>query len=53
MVKYGICDKDIYNFDEIGFLMGILSNVKVVTSSECYNRPYTKQPGNREWVIII
>jgi hypothetical protein len=20
--KYGICDKDVYNFDEAGFMMG-------------------------------
>jgi hypothetical protein len=53
VVKYGICDEDIYNFDETEFLMGILSSVKVVTSSERRGRPRTKQPGNREWVTVI
>lgn len=24
IVKYGILDEDVYNFDEIGFLMGII-----------------------------
>jgi hypothetical protein len=51
--KYGIQEGDIYNFDETGFLMGILSSAKVVTSSERRGRPRTKQPGNREWVTVI
>lgn len=51
--KYGIVDEDIYNFDETGFLMGMLSTAKVVTSSERSNRPRTIQPGNREWVTVI
>jgi hypothetical protein len=46
--KYAIQDADIYNFDETGFLMGMLSNAKVVTSSERRGRPRTKQPGNQE-----
>jgi hypothetical protein len=32
--KYGILDEDIYNFDETGFQMGVISTVKVVTGSE-------------------
>lgn len=32
--KYGILDEDIYNFDETGFMMGIISSQLVVTSSE-------------------
>lgn len=51
--KYGITDEDVYNFDETGFLMGMLSTAKVVTSSERVNRPRTIQPGNREWVTVI
>jgi hypothetical protein len=42
VAKYGICDEDIYNFDEIEFLMDIFSSVKVVTSSERYGRPCIK-----------
>jgi hypothetical protein len=53
ITKYEICDEDIYNFDETGFLMGMFSSVKVVTSSERCGRPRIKQPGNREWVTII
>lgn len=51
--KYGIQEEDIYNFDEAGFLMGVIATAKVVTSSESRNRPKTAQPGNREWVSII
>jgi AraC-like DNA-binding protein len=53
MDKYAIQEGDIYNFDETGFQMGILSGAKVVTSSERRGRPRAKQPGNREWVTVI
>jgi hypothetical protein len=53
IAKYGIQERDIYNFDETGFLMGMLSGAKVVTSSDRRGRPRTKQPGNREWVSVI
>jgi hypothetical protein len=53
IVKYGIVDADIYNFDETGFMIGIISTVMVVTSSERAGRVKAKQPGNREWVTVI
>jgi hypothetical protein len=53
MDKYAIQEGDIYNFDEIGFQMGILSGAKVVTSRERRGRPRAKQPANREWVTAI
>ena len=53
MNKYGIQDSDIYNFDETGFLMGMLSYAKVLTTSDRKDKPRTKQPGNREWVTVI
>ena len=46
--KYGILEEDIYNFDEAGFMMGVIAIAKVVTSSEARNRPKRAQPGNRE-----
>jgi DDE superfamily endonuclease len=52
-VKYGIVDVDIYNFDETGFMIGIISTVMMVTSSERASRAKAKQPGNREWVTVI
>ena len=46
-------DADIYNFDETGFMMGVISTAMVVTSSERSGRAKAKQLGNREWVIVI
>lgn len=51
--KYGVLEEDIYNFDETGFQMGVISTSKVITTSERRGRPRTIQPGNREWVIAI
>src|SRR5450432_2106696 len=48
VAKYGILEEDIYNFDEAGFMMGVIAIAKVVTSTESRNRPKTTQPGNRE-----
>ena len=31
-VKYGILDDDLYNFDETGFMMGIIIVIMVVTT---------------------
>jgi len=53
VAKYGILQEDIYNFDETGFQMGVISTSKVVTRSERKGRPKTKQPGNREWVTLV
>ena len=53
IAKYGIQDVDIYNFDETGFQMGIISTAKVITASERTLRPVTIQPGNREWVTAV
>jgi DDE superfamily endonuclease len=51
--KYGIQDEDTYNFDETGFMMGVIGTELVVTGTERRNRPKTVQPGNREWVTVI
>jgi hypothetical protein len=53
IAKYGIQEQDIYNFDETGFQMGVISTAKVVTSAERSNRPIAVQPSNREWVTAI
>src|SRR5450432_1894440 len=37
IAKYGIEEQDIYNFDETGFQIGVISTVKVVTSIERSN----------------
>jgi hypothetical protein len=33
-LKYGILDKDVYNFDEASFMMGKITTQLVVTGSE-------------------
>jgi hypothetical protein len=52
-VKYGILEQDVYNFNEVGFTMGVIATAKVVTSLEAKSRLKTIQLGNREWVLII
>ena len=51
--KYGILDEDTHNFDESGFMMGVIKSQMVFTASENRNNPKKIQPGNREWVTII
>ena len=53
IIKYSIFDSNIYNFNEIGFFMGMLNHAKVVTTSNYKNKLYTKQFDNCEWVSII
>ncbi|KID81934.1 transposase [Metarhizium guizhouense ARSEF 977] len=53
VAKYGIEDSDFYNFDETGFMMGMISTTMVVTSSERRGKPTLAQPGNREWVSVV
>jgi hypothetical protein len=53
IAEYGILEDDIYNFDETGFQMGVISTAKVITGANRAGRPRTTQPGNREWVTII
>ena len=53
IAKYGIQEADIYNFDETGFQMGVISTAMVVTSSERRGRAKSKQPSNCEWAIAI
>lgn len=53
IVKYGIHDADIYNFDETGFMMGVISAAMVVTSSDGRVKAKKVQPGNREWVTVV
>ncbi|EMT73519.1 hypothetical protein FOC4_g10001484 [Fusarium odoratissimum] len=53
IAKYGIRSADIWNFDETGFMMGIIMSGMVVTGSERQGRPKSVQPGNREWITVI
>ncbi|KAJ0131291.1 hypothetical protein HZ326_25608 [Fusarium oxysporum f. sp. albedinis] len=51
--KYGVRSDDIWNFDETGFMRGVIPSDIVITSSERRKRPKSIQPGNREWVTAI
>jgi hypothetical protein len=53
IAKYGIDLADIYNFDEAGFLMGMIASGMVVTGAERRGRPKLVQPGSREWITVI
>ena len=46
--KYGILDNDTYNFDETGFMMGIIFAGMVVTTSDGRGKAKLAQPSNRE-----
>ena len=46
--KYGILNYDFYNFDETGFIMGVIYASIVVTHADRYGRGKAVQPGNRE-----
>jgi hypothetical protein len=41
-------DDDIYNFDETGFMMGIIFPGMVVTTLDGRGKAKLAQPGNRE-----
>src|SRR5450432_95818 len=51
--KYSILDCDLYNFDETGFIMGVICAVMVVTRTDRRGRGKAVQLGNREWAIAI
>ncbi|KAK7582935.1 hypothetical protein V3481_012230 [Fusarium oxysporum f. sp. vasinfectum] len=53
IAKYGIRLDDIWNFDETGFMMGLIVAGMAVTGSERQGRPKSVQPGNREWITVI
>ncbi|KAI8648953.1 HTH CENPB-type domain-containing protein [Fusarium sp. Ph1] len=53
IAKYGIRSDDIWNFDETGFLMGMIASGMVVTGAERRGRPKSIQPGSREWITVI
>ncbi|KAJ3453980.1 hypothetical protein MRS44_018612 [Fusarium solani] len=53
IAKYGITLADIYNFDEAGFMMGMIASEMVVTGADRRERPKSVQPGNREWATVI
>jgi hypothetical protein len=53
IAKYGIVESDIYNFDETGFMMGVIGSGMVVTMAERRTNTKMVQPGSRQWVTVI
>ena len=51
--KYSIVDSDFYNFDEMGFMMGMIYPGMVVTHADRCVRGKAIQPGNQEWATAI
>jgi hypothetical protein len=51
--KFGILDCDLYNFDETGFMTGVICPSMAVARSDRRGRGRTVQPGNREWATAI
>jgi len=51
--KYAIQDCDFYNFDETGFMMGVICGNMVITRADRRGRGKQLQPGNREWATAI
>ena len=51
--KYGVLDCDFYNFDETGFIMGVICPTMVVTRVDRRGRSKAVQLGNREWAAAI
>jgi hypothetical protein len=51
--KYGILDYDFYNFDKMGFIMGLIYLAMVVTRADRRGRGKAVQLGNREWATAI
>ena len=51
--KYGILNQDTYNFDETGFMMGVITSQLVITGRERRGKRKALQPVNREWTTVI
>ena len=52
-VKYGVEDRDIYNFDETGFMIGVIGSSMIITDKDQQGRRKAIQPGNREWATAV
>ena len=51
--KYGIQTEDFYNFDETGFIMGIITASMIITRLNRHEKAKSIQPNNQEWATII
>ena len=46
MDKYGIQAEDLYNFNETGFIIGIITASMVITRSDRHEKAKSVQPNN-------
>ena len=53
IIKYNIFNSNIYNFNELSFLMGMLNHAKIIITLNHKNKLHTKQFNNCEWVSVI
>ncbi len=53
IVEYSIHKDNIYNFDETGFQMSVISTAKMITESDQADRSRITQSDNHEWVTVI
>ena len=53
MDKYGIQAEDLYNFNETGFIIGIITAFMVITRSDRHGKAKSIQPSNRKWATVI
>jgi len=51
--KYSIFNEDIYNFNETGFMIGIITPIIVVTTLDGRGKAKQAQPSNQEWATVI
>jgi hypothetical protein len=51
--KYGVLDCDFYNFNETGFIIGVICPAIVVTHADQRSRGKVVQLDNWEWAIAI
>ena len=52
--RYPILKQDIYNVDETGFQMGVVSTTKAICGSDTRDSHATSiQLRNREWITIV
>jgi len=51
--KYSIDDRDIYNFDETGFMIRVIRPSMIVTYKDREGRRKAIQLGNREWATAV
>ena len=51
--EFNVQDKDIYNMDKKGFMMGVIAKLKVIISKYEFGGKHMTQCGNRDWVSLI